>query len=204
MLWLYILLAIAAFFALILTTPIKLYIKFADSFFCTLRIRFVKIQLYPAKPKKKKPKKKSEKKPEKKSEEKEKKNIFTQKGFSGLVDILKQTASLAKGVLKDFFKHIIIKDFSLSVRIAGDDAADTAIEYGKYCSVIYPLVSTVVTATKCKGYGVDIVPDFDEKAETKVYFSAEVKIRLFWLLLIVLRHGIKALKILISINNEGE
>lgn len=57
---------------------------------------------------------------------------------------------------------------SLSISVAGDDAADTAIKYGKYCAVVYPAVGTIVRVVKCKGYGVDINPNFSEKQKQKL------------------------------------
>ena len=74
MLWLYILLGIVLFFAIILAIPIKVCVQYKKRFFCRLRIGFVKIILYPPVPKKKKPKKKEKteqpQKPAPKKEEK--------------------------------------------------------------------------------------------------------------------------------------
>ncbi len=208
MLWLYILSGIAAVIAGILLTPVKLRIRYKEALECFFYIGFIRFRLYPAKPEKKKKsakKKKTdgEKKAEKKKEEK-KPSLLEGKGLSEITDLLKQIAELTKGVLKDFFGHIIIKNFSLSIKLAGDDAADTAIKYGTCCSVIYPLVSTILFAAKCRHYGVDITPDFDEKAETQTEFHLFLKIRIVWLLALVVNHGPKALKILTDLNVKGE
>ena len=207
MLWLYILSGLASVIAIILLTPVKLRVRYEDSFVCDFYIGFVKFRIFPPKPEKKKKakNKKSDekKKPEKKKEEK-KPGLLEGKGLPAIISLLKQVAELAKGVLKDLFRHIIIKDLSLSIKIAGDDAADTAIKYGKYCSVIYPLVSSIVYAAKCRRYGVDLAPDFDEKAETKIEFHLFVKIRIVWLIALCINNGAKALKILTELNDKGE
>ena len=195
MLWLYILLGIVLFFAIILAIPIKVCVQYKKQFFCRLRIGFVKIILYPPVPKKKKPKKKKKteqpQKPAPKKEEKPNDNFLKELGLS----------ELAAGVLKDFFAHIIIKSFALSIKVGGKDAADTAINYGKVCSVVYPLTSAVISSMKYTHYGVDILPDFTEGAETKIEFFAIFKTRIAHLVKIVLKHGFKALKMLMELKN---
>ena len=57
MLWLYILLGIALFVALVMFIPITLRASYKEEFWCAVYIGFVKLQLVPAKPKKEKKKK---------------------------------------------------------------------------------------------------------------------------------------------------
>ena len=95
------------------------------------------------------------------------------------MNLIKKVAELAVSALQDFFSHILVKKFSLSISVAGDDAADTAIKYGKYCAVVYPAVGTIVRVVKCKGYGVDINPNFSEKAETEINFDFAARIFAF-------------------------
>lgn len=205
MLWLYILLGIVLFFAIILAIPIKVCVQYKKQFFCRLRIGFVKIILYPPVPKKKKPKKKKKteqpQKPAPKKEEKHNDNFLKELGLSGIVNLFTRITELAAGVLKDFFAHIIIKSFALSIKVGGKDAADTAINYGKVCSVVYPLTSAVISSMKYTHYGVDILPDFTKGAETKIEFFAIFKTRIAHLVKIVLKHGFKALKMLMELKN---
>ena len=127
MLWLYILLGIVLFFAIILAIPIKVCVQYKKQFFCRLRIGFVKIILYPPVPKKKKPKKKKKteqpQKPAPKKEEKPNDNFLKELGLSGIVNLFTRITELAAGVLKDFFAHIIIKSFALSIKVGGKNAA---------------------------------------------------------------------------------
>ena len=123
--------------------PVGVGISFINDLKAVLRIGFIRITVYPSKPKKPKPKKKK-KKPEepKKEEKKEKKpNIVKEKGLSWLVDTTKNAAILAKGVLRDFFKHLIIKRLQISVTYCGENADDTAVKYGYLCLSVYPAVS---------------------------------------------------------------
>ncbi len=205
MLWLYILLGIVLFFAIILAIPIKVCVRYKKAFFCRLHIGFVKIILYPAMPNKKKTKKKKKteqpQKSETKKEEKKEDNFFKELGLSGVVNFLTKLVELAAGVLKDLFAHIIIKSFSLSIKVAGKDAADAAINYGRVCSVVYPLTSAVISSMKYTHYGVDILPDFTEGAETKLEFFAIFKTRAIYLVMIVLKYGFKALKMLLELKS---
>ena len=61
MLWLYILLGIVLFIALVMFIPITLRASYKEEFCCAVYIGFVKLQLVPAKPKKEKKKKKAKK-----------------------------------------------------------------------------------------------------------------------------------------------
>ena len=200
MLWLYILLGILLVIFLLLLMPVKLKASYNENFRCSLKIGFVKIQLYPQKPKEKKKKsEKTEEKPE--NEEKKKESLIKEKGISWLFDLIKKIADLAVGALKDFFRHIIVKKLLLSISIAGSDAADTAVKYGYCCSAVYPAFGIIVGAVKCKNYGVDISPDFEEKAKSAVNMELEAKIKILWLLALVLKHGYKGLKLLADLKN---
>ena len=199
MLWLYILLGILLVIFLLLVTPVQLKASYNENFRCILKIGFVKFSLYPPKPKKKKKPKKADE--EQKSEETKKESLIKEKGISWLFDLIKKIADLAVGALKDFFRHIIVKKLMLSINIAGKDAADTAVKYGYCCSAVYPAFGIIVGAVKCKNYGVDISPDFEEKAKSAVNMELEAKIKILWLLALVLKHGYKGLKLLADLKN---
>ena len=107
------------------------------------------------------------------------------------MNLIKKLQSLQYLHCRIFFSHILVKKLSLSISVAGDDAADTAIKYGKYCAVVYPAVGTIVRVVKCKGYGVDINPNFSEKAETEINFDFAARIFAFRLIGLAVKHGIK-------------
>lgn len=205
MLWLYILLGIALFVALVMFIPITLRASYKEKFWCAVYIGFVKLQLVPAKPKKgkkKKVKKQTHKTEQPKKATEKKPSLIKKYGIEWLLNLIKRVAELAVSALQDFFSHILIKKFSLSISVAGDDAADTAIKYGKYCAVVYPAVGTIVRVVKCKGYGVDINPNFSEKAETEINFDFVARVFVFRLVALAVKHGIKGLKLLAEVKNE--
>ena len=205
MTWFYILLAILLFIALILIIPIGVRADFEKELKVTLKIGFVPVTLYPPKPKK--PKKKKEKEPKKKEKPKEEKpkekkpSIIKEKGIMWLVDTIKQAAALALGALKDFFRHLKIKQLNVSIIYHGEDASDTAVKYGYFCLSVYPAVSILAGIAKCRSYGVDIAPDFDDTHTSRYAVDIHVSTRVFWLLALVFRHGFKALRLLIRLKS---
>ena len=206
MLWLYILLGIVLFVVLVMFIPITLRASYKEGFWCAVYIGFVKLQLVPAKPKKEKKKKKAKKQTSKteqpKKKEEKKPSLVKKYGIEWLLNLIKKVAELAVSALQDFFSHILVKKLSLSISVAGDDAADTAIKYGKYCAIVYPAVGTIVRVVKCKSYGVDINPNFSEKTETEINFDFAARVFTFRLIGLAVKHGIKGLKLLAEVKND--
>ena len=120
MLWLNIIIGIILFILLILLIPVGVRASYSDDLLVKLKIGFVSIRLYPPKPKK--PKKKKEPSHAKEKEKKEKKkkpSLLKEKGVSWFVELIKQAAILAGGVLKDFFRHLVIKSMQISITYVG-------------------------------------------------------------------------------------
>ena len=191
---------------LLLLIPVGVCARYDKELRVTLKIGFIPVTLFPSKPKKEKKKKKKDKteKEEKPKEEKKEKKpgLVKQKGLSWLIDTIKNAAILTKGILRDFFKHLIIKRLQLSIVFCGENADDTAVKYGYLCLSVYPAVSILVRAGKCRRYGVDIKPDFDAKGKTRCEADVQVSIRLLWIFALVFRHGFKALRLLLSLRNK--
>lgn len=201
MLWLYILLGVLLLIFLLLLLPIGIKVNINGESKIWATIGFIKIQLLPQKEKKpKKDKKKKKKKKQKqtetaKKEPEKKKSLLSEKGLGGLVDLIKKIAELSQNVLKGFFKHIIIKRMLISIVVAEGDAAKTAINYGYYCSVVYPAFGIIVRNAKCRKYGIDIAPDFDEKVTSHYTISFNARIRILWILTTILKNGMGILDI---------
>lgn len=203
MTWLYILLGIILLIVLLLLIPIGFKAGYQDEVKAVLQIGFIPIQLYPPKPKKPKKKKKPQKpEPEKPKEEKpkdKKPNLIQEKGILWLIDMIREAARLAVGALKSFFKHLHIKRLNVSISYCGEDASDTAVKYGYFCLAVYPAVSILVKAGKCRQYGVDISPNFKDGEESRYAVDIHMYIRLLWIFALVFRYGFKALRLLLSL-----
>lgn len=179
----YIAAGILGLILLLLLLPVRVRLRYDGEVFLWIGYGFVMIPILPEKeeespaeealPKKKKKKKP---KPEKASEEKtapeEKpsgglgnkfREIVKYQGVSGLLSLLKDLAEIGAGTLKKLCSHVVLRKFDLLLTLGGEDAAETALLYGKLCGVVYPTVGTIVTACKCRKYGLTVQPDFQSK-----------------------------------------
>lgn len=206
LLWLYILLIVAAVILLPLLIPVGADVSWKDDIIVKLKIAFVPITVYPPKPKKEKPKKKKKKEPEKKPKEEKPKEkepgILKQKGLSWLIDFIERAAQLATGALKFFFGRIIIKKLMLSIRVAGEDAAETAVNYGKTCAAVYPALGIIMGVVRHRRYGVEIAPDFEENAKTQISLELKARILVLWLVALVLKYGIKGIRLMLEFKEK--
>ena len=201
---LFIVLGILLLIFLILLIRVQVLMEYSDTVRLSIKVLFVKIRLIDPdkkeKPKKEKPKKKKKKKPEKKEEKKEKEkkpNMLTKlkdkKGITGLIELFTSLAKIAGGTLKKLFSHIMIHRLDVGLAIKGSDASDTALTYGRLCSVIYPSVNIITSATKTKDYHVTVEPVFDDSRETEIYASIHAHLRVIWAVWEVLKAAVKVL-----------
>lgn len=206
MIALWIILGILLFLFLILLIKIEVLMQYSQEITLVLKILFLKIVLLsPDKPKEEKKEKKPEKekpkeeKPkEKKPEEKKKKQSYLsklkeKKGLSGLVSLFVSVAKIAVGALKGIFSHIVLKKFDVGIALSGEDAASTAVTYGKLCSVIYPAINVITSVMVCKDYHVTIEPVFDIDKDTEVFADIHAYLRPIFALHEALKAGVKIL-----------
>ena len=169
---LYIILGIIAFFVIVLSIPVVLDLEYTDAVRCKVSWLFLKFDIYPFPEKKKKeekPKKeKKEEKPEEKKEEKPKqkkenflKTFYNNQGLSGVLELLNNCVAALKRFSVKFIKRaVIFKKFHLDIHITEDDAAATAIKYGKVCSALYPSLGFICSNMKVKDYKVNVLADY--------------------------------------------
>lgn len=205
---LYIVLGLLIFILLLLLFAlcVKLRIEalYNEKLSVVLHVLFLKFTLVPFDEKKKKPKKrkKAKKQGKKKVTEKKKEKKqsllkkYTEKnGVDGLVSIISDVASLVSTTLKGLFEHIVINKFDVDIIIRGEDAADTALKYGKICGVFYSAVAVVLSTAKFDDYNLNLTPDFDETKESQVKGETYFYIRTYYVVLYLLKAFVKLLKI---------
>ena len=150
-----------------------------------------------------KKRKKEEKKKKKAAQTKdtpEKKDNFVvakikSKGLSGLIELLKELVRILGYLLNKINSHLVISRMDLSVAIATEDAAQTALKCGYACTAIFPLLSFIEQHVKKCRHREQIYPVFTQ-TETKVDFVLKARIMPFFLLSGILGTLIKALKAL--------
>lgn len=211
---------VLAFFLLVLLLPIRVHAAYREELSLKVGYAFFSFRLLPQKEEKKKPpapkKKKAAKKPSKKASPKKQKppsqvqelkkkakEILHYQGLSGLLELLKDVGSIAAGAGKKLFAHFTLKKFDLLLTVGGEDAAETALSYGKLCGVVYPAVGSIVTACKCRKYGVTVQPDFDA-SETQAELEARGQIRLVFVLAYSIQALFRFIMRVVRLNRELE
>ncbi|MBR2715179.1 MAG: DUF2953 domain-containing protein [Ruminococcus sp.] len=177
---------------------LRFYAVYSEKLTLKLKVLFFTFTLVPYKKKKKKsgkkkqekkiPKKKKESKPKKKQDSYLKK-LSSKKGVDGLFSILVDVAKLAASTMKKVFSKVVFDKFDVRVKVVGEDAADTALKYGKLCGGFYSAVAIVCETAKCEHYTLDVKPDFDDEAKMYVHADFDFYIRLFY----VLKYALSAL-----------
>lgn len=212
---------VLAFFLLLLLLPVRVYAAYREELSLKVGYAFFSFRLLPPKKEKEKPpapkkKKKAAKKPpqkpvsqaekppsQAKELKKKAKEILHYEGLSGLLELLKDVGEIAVGTGKKLFAHFTLKKFDLLLTVGGEDAAETALTYGKLCGAVYPVVGTIVTACKCRKYGVTVQPDFDAP-ETQGEFEARGQIRLVFLAAYSIQALFQFIKRMVRANRELE
>ena len=172
---LYIILGIIVFFAFLLSVKVAVTVHYEDDVAVSVKWLFLKFNILPKKEKEEKPeKKKKEKKPkeEKPKEEsevipepkKKKDNMFVRfyrnRGVEGVVQLLKDTANAVGGMFKRIGRAFVFEELVISLMVGAGDSAETAIKYGKTCSVAFPAMGLIVDTMRVKKYNIEINPDF--------------------------------------------
>ena len=198
--------SIIAFFAILLSMSITLYVSYKDedlkfkAGIAGIRIpinikedtitdektgKTVEVPSVSAKKEDKKSKKQQKKETETIENEdiKEKKSIV--QTVTGLVDIIKGLISPSKLLLRNMRFYAV----KITAIIGSDDAAETAENYGKMSALIYGGIGTIRSLFKTKVKNVFVGYDFS--STKSVYrFSFKLKIRA-WIAMIAVFRGLK-------------
>lgn len=112
-----------------------------------------------------KKKRKAKQKPRPETEKKEKSTfakLIEERGVGGLISWILELARIAGGMLRKTFKGIIIRRLDLLMDIGSEDAAQTAINYGRMCAVVLPALSIILSGVRRYHRKIHLRPDFDD------------------------------------------
>ncbi len=182
---LYIILAIIAFFVILLSVKIAVTVHYEQDVEVSVKWLFIKLNILPKQEKEKKPKKEKKKKEEKPKPEsevipeprKKKDNMFVRfyrnRGVEGVVQLLKDAAKALGGMFKRIGRAFLFEELIISMNVGAGDSAQTAIKYGKVCSAAFPAMGLIVSTMRVKKYNLEINPDFingknDARLHTKI------------------------------------
>ena len=166
MAWKIVLLSILALILLLLFVPIGARLTFDGELRIRLRVMGIPVTLYP---RKKKPKKA---KAAKKSSEKAASGGQKEKGPGPIAQMLKEDgpgavmrylaelARLSAELAGRVLRAMTVTHFRLSLVIAGEDAAHTAVLHGAACAAVFPALAAIQSVVRFKRREVAITPDF--------------------------------------------
>ena len=113
------------------------------------------------------------------------KKTYKQKGLIGTITYFSEIASFILKKLLWLLKRFKFRRFKLDITVASHDAATTAIQYGKVCAAVYPVISLLQTAIDFKPNKLDISADFKTQ-KPSVMISVLVKTRVLYLIIATL------------------
>lgn len=174
----YIICAIIAVIAGILLQSLIFTVDYGDDFTVYLRFLFIKIRLFPQKDKKKKKNNVKNENGKKQSEVKKKvdKSIDI-KGFADTFNEYRTAFRPIINALGGFCRHIRIYPLKIRAVLAGKDAADLAIDYGRLCAVFYPSLAWLCGRINIKRKNVYIGVDYlKPKYELEIFFKARIRL----------------------------
>lgn len=122
------------------------------------------------------------------------KKTYKQKGLLGTITYFSKILMLLLKKLWWVVKKFKFRRFYLNLSVATNDAASTAINYGKICSAVYPIISFLETNADFKAKEINISADFD-KSDSEFKISTSVTTRLFFWLVAAISALFEFLKI---------
>ena len=201
--WMIVLLILAVFF-LIGCIPVGADVSYLGGVLTVkAKIGLLRLTLLPKKPKKpqkQKKSKKSKKKPKPEKQKEKKKPQPLSGGISGVMELLQ----FACDTLGDLRRKLRMERLELHVRFgAGDDAAKTAISYGRAWALIGTMLPMLERIFVIKER--DIGAELDYNKEEKMTLDARlcITITIGRALALALRAGIRFLKIYKETNKGG-
>ena len=160
-----VILAVAA----LLPAKIKVRIGYIEEeFILSFKLLFFVFTVSPENKKKKKKKaKKKEKEKKERPAKKEKDNFFrSHTSDFGVFDYIE----LIGIVIEKFVAKIYFDKLEAEIRVAGDDAAQTALNFGRLNAAIYPIAGLINGHKRIKKLHIGITPDF---TTTKSVYNSE-------------------------------
>ena len=184
---LWILTGIIAVILILLIIPLRAHIYNTPEFTVKAGYGIIKIDVlkFIDKFNSKKEKKDTENKKKAKAELKDKEKQNTEKksdakkedteSFAQKLTNIKEFISSAAPAVKFLLNHIVLVNIYLDMKISGEDACETAVNYGKMnalCASVYAVIKNVFKVKRCRVF---ITPDFTaEQSDIKYDVKASV------------------------------
>lgn len=179
---------LVALFVIVLSIPLKVSLGYSDKIQLSVKYLFLKFNILPTDPnKKKKPNKPKKEKPPKepKADEppKEKKpnpilEMVKANGYDGMMSVISNLGRVLGIYGGKIFKSIVFEEIDLYIRVGTGDSAATAIKYGKTCQQVYPVFGFICSNNLVRKYDINVEPDFlANKTEGEFFFDMNITLR---------------------------
>lgn len=160
---LYIIAALAVLINILLIIPVTLSAETGEKSNITVKYLFFTIR--PGKGSKKKKKKqtkgqKTKKKSASEGKSQKKKKKKKQK-ISAIINEYKEIATKLLTLGIKLLKRIVIKQLNVNITVCEEDAAETAVEYGLVCGVLYPALSITENIFTLKEKNIELKADYN-------------------------------------------
>ena len=196
--------SILAVFALLLLSSLKITLDIGEK--AVFKIEFLFLKLFDIDSKKTsgsiKEKKKLKKK-DKKSIVDTLKDYASSKHKAELFFEIIEYLKIALIKFKKLLSHTRFNKAVLDLTVATEDAADTALLYGKVCSAVYPIVSVLDTAMKFDPKHISVKTDF-ASTQIKFYMSGVIKVRVIYLVGFVISTAVSIIILKLGDINNGK
>ncbi|QAT49409.1 DUF2953 domain-containing protein [Caproiciproducens sp. NJN-50] len=188
--------------ALLLFCSVSIEAAFAEEFSARAGFLFFHYRIWPRPEKKQAPARKEE--PAAKKKPSKIKELLRKRGVSGFLELLRAFSRAAYGSAKKLLSHTVIRLLHLNLTVGGEDAAQTAVDYGKACGLVSTALTALLSAAKYRERHVNVrvTPDF-QNGSGSVQFHVLLKIKLFFLLSAVLSALIDMIKIYLKFRKES-
>lgn len=99
-------------------------------------------------------------------------SLREERGFWGAIKFFVDLGRMLGGCMLRIYRGIAVNKFVLRAEIVGEDAADTAVKYGRVCAAAYPALSYLLGSARRYSQDIEITPNFDGD-EGRIYFEGE-------------------------------
>ncbi len=111
--------------------------------------------------------------------------FFTERPLGETISMLKEILKQMGRAMRSMLRHVKVNHLCFDMAVAGEDAADTAIQYGKTCAAVYSAFAVACNAVRVTGIReFAVIPDFTEGSKTRFYLHARIRVELLVLLAI--------------------
>ena len=146
-------------------------------------------------------KKTGENKPKEEKPKKEKPQKAAENPQGGSWEKFLPLVQLGLHFLGDFRRKLRVNRLVLRLTLAGDDPCDLAVNYGRAWAAVGNLLAALERAFVIQKRDVEVQCDFLGE-ETKVVFAMDLTITLGRVLGLLVKYGIRAVKILLKMKNQ--